>query len=284
LQKRVTKLAEAGLVSQVELGQVQQDVLRARDDVVVTQRKYERALDQLKLTLDLPLTAQFQLDVGLLDALREHGLPAPHLTLNEALDTALRHRLDMANHADAVLDAQRAIYVAADKLRADLRLKAEVNADAQGNRRIWVGPVLDLPLDRVPEQHDYRKALLALQERQRAYDDRADTVRMEVRDAYSKLQETAERYQIASEGLATAQRRFKTASVLLQYGQASSRRVLDAQHDRYDACNVATSMLIEYAIATLDFYRDTEVLQVRPDGMWEQGPDLPVASVTTAAN
>ena len=50
LQKRVTKLAEAGLVSKVELGQVQQDVLRARDDVVVTQRKYERALDQLKLT------------------------------------------------------------------------------------------------------------------------------------------------------------------------------------------------------------------------------------------
>ena len=60
---------------------------------------------------------------------------------------------------------------------------------------------------------------------------------------YSKLLETAERYQIASEGLTTAEKRLKTASVLLQYGQASSRRVLDAQHDRYDARNVATNML-----------------------------------------
>jgi outer membrane protein TolC len=283
LQKRVTSLAEAGLVSKIELGQVEQDVLRCRDDMVVAQRKYERALDELKLLLELPLTAQFQLDVGLLDALREHGLPAPHLTLDAALDTALRHRLDMTNRADAVLDAQRAIYVAADKLRTNLRLKAEVNTDTEGNRRIWIGPMLDLPLDRVPEQHDYRKALLVLQERQRAYDDLTDTVQMEVRDDYRKLLETAERYQIASEGLTVAQKRVKIVSVLLQYGQANSRRVLDGQHDLRDARNVATSMLIEYAIATLDFYRDTEVLQVRPDGMWEEGPDLPVASVTATA-
>jgi len=297
LHRQVARLAQVGLVNVLEVEQVQQDVLRARDDAIIARRKYEQALDHLKLTLDLPITAQFQIDVGLLDALKEHGLPHPDLNLDEAMETALRHRLDMANHADAVLDAQRAIYVAADKLRTDLRLKAEVKTDMQGNRGIWVGPVLDLPLDRVPEQHEYRKALIALEERRRDYDDRADTVRLEVRDAYSKLLETAERYQVASEGLAVAQKRLKAASVLLQYGQASSRRVLDAQHDLYDARNVATSMLIEYAIATLDFYRDTEALQVRPDGMWEgppnaglrvgdpkQGPDLPVASVTTGAN
>ena len=90
--------------------------------------------------------------------------------------------------------------------------------------------------------------------------------------------ETAERYQVASDGLGIAQTRAKKASVLMHYGQASSRRVLDALGDLYDARNVASNALVEYAIATLDFYRDTEALQVRPDGMWEQGPDLPVSS------
>ncbi|MCX5645390.1 MAG: TolC family protein [Phycisphaerae bacterium] len=287
LHGRVMKLAEVGLVPRPEIDQVQQDVLRARDDVIVARHRYEQALDRLKLTLGLPMTAQFQIDVGLLDALQEHGLPRPELALDDAVETALSRRLDMANHADAVLDAQRAIYVAADKLRTDLRLKAEVRADTRGNRGIWVGPVLDLPLDRVPQQHEYRKALIALEERRRDYDDSADTVRLEVRNAHNKLLETAERYQVASEGLATAQKRLKTASVLLQYGQASSRRVLDAQHDLYDTRNVATSMLIEYAIATLDLYRDTEALQVRPDGMWEgppkQGPGLPVTAIKTTA-
>ena len=47
---------------------------------------------------------------------------------------------------------------------------------------------------------------------------------------------------------------------------------------RNDAGEVAANALVEYAIATLDFYRDTETLQVRPDGMWEaKGLDLPVA-------
>jgi outer membrane protein TolC len=200
------------------------------------------------------------------------------------VETALCRRLDLANRADAVLDAQRAIYVAADKLRTDLRLKAEVKTDMRGNRGLWVGPVLDLPLDRVPQQHEYRRALIAQQERRRDYDDLADTIRLEVRDAHGKLLETADRYEIACAGLTTAEKRLKIASALLQYGQASSRRVLDAQHDLYDARNVATNMLIEYAIATLDFYRDAEALQVRPDGMWQEGPNLPVSSMPTIAN
>ena len=166
----------------------------------------------------------------------------------------------------------------------DLRLKAEIKTDTQGNRGIRAGPVLDLPLDRVPEQHDYRRALLALEERRRDYDDRADTIRLEVRDGYSKLLETADRYQVASEGLTVAHKRLKTASVLLQYGQASSRRVLDAQHDLYDARNVATNMLIDTRSPRSDFYRDTESLQVPADGMWEQGPGLPVTAMKTTAN
>ena len=284
LHGQVTKLLEVGLVNRIEVEQVRQDVLRARDDVIVAQRKHEQALDQFKLTLGLPVTAEFRLDAGLLEALRAQGIPHPQLSLNEAVETALCRRLDMANRADAILDAQRAIYVAADKLRTDLRLKAEVKTDMRGNRGLWVGPVLDLPLDRVPEQHAYRRALIAQQERRRDYDDLADTIRLEVRDAHSKLLETADRYAIACAGLTTAEKRLKMASTLLQYGQASSRRVLDAQHDLYDARNVATSMLIEYAIATLDFYRDTEALQVRPDGMWQEGPDIPVSSMQTMAN
>ena len=55
----------------------------------------------------------------------------------------------------------------------------------------------------------------------------------------------------------------------MQYARASSRRVLDAQNALFDAQNEAADALVDYAIATLNFYRDTGVLQVRPDGMWE---------------
>jgi outer membrane protein TolC len=278
LKDRVTKLAAAGMVPEIELGEAQQDVLRAHDTLVVARRKYEQSLDQLKVTLTLPVAAELQMDVGLLEALKAHGLPRPGAQLDEAVETALSQRLDVANRADATLDAQRAVYVAADKLRTDLRLNANIDVDARGHGTIWAGPALDLPLDRVPEQCKYREALTALQASRRDYDDLADKIRLEVRDDYRKLMETSERYEVACQSLETAEQRLKTASVLLQYGRASTRRSLDAQRDLYDAREVATNALIEYAIATLDFYRDTETLQVRPDGMWEgKGLDIPVA-------
>jgi outer membrane protein TolC len=284
LHSRARKVVAAGLIPSLEVDQIQQDVLKARDSLVLAQKEYERSLDQLKLTLALPIASDFQLDVRLLNVLRQHGIPQPEIALNEAIEGALCDRLDVTNSADAVLDAQRAVYVAADSLRADLRVTGSVNMNTRGDTSIAAGPVLDLPLDRVPEQHAYRKALIALEARRREYDLLADTVRLEVREAHRKLTETAERYEILSAALTTAQARDKRASALMQYGQASSRRVLDALNDLYEARNAATDALIDYGVATLNFYRDTEALQVRPDGMWQEGPNIPVSSRTTTAN
>ncbi len=284
LHGRVVKLAEAGLLPRLEVDQVRQDVLKARDNLIIAQKDYDRFLDQFKLTLALPMMSEFRIDVGLLDALRASGIPRPEFAVNEAIETALLRRLDMANSADEVLDAQRHVYVAADSLRADLRLKAKVDADTRGNRAVVAGPVLDLPLDRVPEQHVYRKALITLEERRRSYDRLADIVRLEVREAHRKLVESSARSQVTGDGVDVARLRLKRTSALLRYGQTSSRRVLDALNDLYDARKTATDALVDYAIATLNFYRDTEALQVRPDGMWEQGPGLPVSSGQTTAN
>jgi outer membrane protein TolC len=284
LHHQVLKLRDVGRIPRIEVDQVEQDVLRARDMLIVERKKYEEALDEFKLTLALRMTSEFQIDASPLNALRQRGLPYPELALDEAIETALCRRLDMANRADAVLDAQRTVYVAADRLRADLRLQGQVDVDTRGNRTLAAGPVLDLPLDRVPEQHVYRRALITLEERRREYDLQADTVRLEVRAAHRKLVETAERYKVSTDGLETAQMRVKRSTILMQYGQASSRRVLDALHDLYDARNAATNALVEYATATLNFYRDTEALQVRPDGMWEEGPDLPMTTIKTATD
>ena len=281
LQSRARKVVAAGLVPSLEVDQIQQNVLKARDALVLAQKEYERSLDQLKLTLALPMASDFQLDLGLLNTLRGQGIPRPEIALNEAIEGALSGRLDLTNSADAVLDAQRAVYVAADSLRADLRLTGSVDVNTRGDQSMAAGPILDLPLDRVPEQHVYRKALIAVETRRREYDLLADTVRLEVREAHRKLTETAERYQILAAALTTAQARDKRASALMQYGQASSRRVLDALDDLYEARNAATDASIDYAVATLNFYRDTEALQVRPDGMWQEGPDLPLSSMKT---
>jgi outer membrane protein TolC len=58
--------------------------------------------------------------------------------------------------------------------------------------------------------------------------------------------------------------------MLLQEGRASTRDLLESQDALLEAQNNVTATLIDHAIAKLNFYRDLGVLQVKPDGMWQE--------------
>ncbi len=271
LENRVEKLVGAARLPKEELDQVRQETLRARDTHILAVKEYERFLDLFKITLGVPPTMEFDLDVRVFDALKAKGIPYPEFSLDEAVESALVRRLDLTNNADMVIDAQRAVYVAADGLRTGLSVVGKTRIETNGDKTTTAGVALDLPLDRVAEQDLYAKALVTLNQREREYGLTADTVRMEVREAHRKLLEAAERYQVLSEGVDLAQKRVEDTFELLRYGRVSSRRVLTALEHLYDARNEAADALTDYVVATLNFYRDTEVLQVRPDGMWELG-------------
>lgn len=279
LHKRVEALVNAGRLPKLELEQVHQEKLNALDVYIQAEKEYKQMLDEFKITLSLPTTAEFQLDPNELVALRGAEVTYPDFSENEAIETALSQRLDLVNSADTIFDAQRKVFVAADSLGAQLDLGVNTNIPLQdlssSNAKILQdlylsGLQADLPFDRAVEQNIYRKALITLNQKQREYELAADTVKLEVRQAYRDLKEAAQRYQVQSEGLKLAKKRLEDTYLLMQYGRANSRRVLNAQDALFDAQNAATESLINYAIATLNFYCNTDVLQVRPDGMWEK--------------
>jgi outer membrane protein TolC len=189
----------------------------------------------------------------------------------DVLETALALRLDLANKGDAISDAQRKVLVAKDSLRAELNLTAGANVTSRGSSDniTGIGLELDLPLDRMAEANEYRKALITVTQRERDYEEAIDIVVLEVRHAYRDLAKSAKSYRVQLESLELAKKRFDNTFLLLKYGRASSRRVLNAQTDLFRSQNAATQALVDHAVATLNFYRDTGVLQILPDGMWE---------------
>ncbi|MHC4890113.1 MAG: TolC family protein [Planctomycetota bacterium] len=279
LYNRVEKLANAGRVPRFfELNRVHQDKLNAEDAYIQAQKEYKQALDEFKIILSLPTTAEFQLNEGELEVLRAAEMTYPDFSEAEAIETALDCRLDLANSADAIIDAERKVFVAADALRAGLNIGVRTNVPLQDltsdskqlQDMLLAGLHLDLPLDREAEQNIYRKALITYNQRQREDEEAGDMVALEVRQAYRDLTEAAERYRVRSESLALSRKRFKATFLSLQYRRASSRRVLTSQRALFAAQNDATEALVDYSVATLNFYRDTGVLQVRPDGLWEK--------------
>ena len=279
MYERVEKLADAGRVPLLELERIRQEKLQASNIYSQAEKEYHQVLDEFKIVLSLPTTTKLQLDQEEFEAVRTAEMIEPDFTEDKVIEAAMLQRLDLVNNADAIIDAQRKVYVAADGFRADMNLigTANVISARRADRTTldWMreeyglGFEIDLPLDRVPEQNIYRKALITLNQRQREYELAADTIALEVRRAHRDLTEAAERYKTLLEGLELAQQRFNNSFLLLQHGRASSRRVLEAQNSLFEAQNDSGRALLDFTVATLNFYRDTGALQVLPDGMWK---------------
>jgi len=277
--ERVEKLANVGRVPLLELERIRQEKLRASNIYSQAEKDYQQALDDFKIVLGLSTTTKFELNQEEFESARTTEMIEPDFTEEKVIEAAMLQRLDLVNSADAIIDAQRKVYVAADGLKAEANLVGTASATssrrADRGRLDWmreeygVGLDIDLPLDRVAEQDVYRKALITLNQRQREYELETDTVALEVRKEHRNLTEAAERYKTSFEALKLAQERFNNNFLLLQHGKASSRRVLQAQSDLFEAQNEAGQAILDYTVATLNFYRDTGALQVLPDGMWK---------------
>ena len=273
------KLTAAGRLPQFELDQAKQDKLIAKDTVIQAEKNYKRMLDDFKLAMAAGAQSQFELDYNELTAMKDVKMTMPEFSETESIETALAHRLDLANTFDAVNDAERKVLVAIDNLKPDLRviaaadLKSKNTSDDVTLRKVHdkaeVGLEFDPAFDKVAQEDAYSFALIVVERNRRQYEEKADKISLDIRNDYRNLTESTERYIVQSEQLTLAKKRFDNTTLLLQYGKANTRDVLDAQRDLYRAQDAATDSLIKYTVSMLNFYLDVEILQVRPDGMWQ---------------
>ena len=272
-------MGEAGRMPGFEVDQNRQRVLTARDEVVNAEHTYKQLLDRYKIQLAIPTDANIVLDSNELATLVAAGVSEPNYLLDDAVQTALAHRLDLATSRDSVEDANRRVAVAAEALQAELNLVGSASvpstpdtkaAKMQFNKGTYsAGVEVDLPFERFAERNAYRRSLINLIQAQRSYTQAIDEVKLDVRDSYRTLQESAALYVIQQHSLELAQTRVESVSMLLQAGRAQTRDLLDAQQSLLDAQNGLTAAIVNHAIAKLNFFTNTDILQVRPNGLWE---------------
>ncbi len=270
---------EVGQRPAYDLGEAEQRLLTAEQNLVSARQRYEQTIDRFKVRLALPTDADVLLDPNELMALTEIGISEPQYTEAEATELALTRRLDLANTWDEIHDAERKLELAAKGLGIQLNLVGSAGVESEpetrfaslqfdeGNYRL--GIETDFPLDRKAERNAYREALITLQQRQRGYEEQVDEIKLAVRQAYRDLIETAESYRIQQIGVDLAQKRVEVEKLSLQYGRGTVRLLLESEDALVQAQNDALGALVDHMIARLSFFRDIGVLEVRPDGMWE---------------
>lgn len=271
---------EVGQRPAYDLGEAEQRLLSAEQNVVSAVQRYEQTLDNFKIRLALPTDIDVQLDPNELDFLADLGVSEPEYSAEEAISMALEWRLDLANVRDSLDDSERKLILAADGLGPQLNLSASSDVDSTPAGQVtrlrfhegayFIGLDGDLPFDRHGQRNAYREALIAVQQQQRDYDQEVDGIKLQVRAAYRELVQTAESYRIQRLGLELAQKRVEVEKLSLQYGRGTVRLLLDSEDALVQAQDDVLNALVSHMTAKLRFFRDVGILRVQPDGMWEQ--------------
>jgi len=272
---------EVGQRAPSEADEAMQNLLSAENKLIRDRQSYEQALDEFKIRLSLPTDANIILDQNELIALEEIGISQPEYTESEAMEMALARRLDLANTRDRLEDSARKLELTADELGVQLDLTGGIDrvgsppgtdfSRLQFHEGTYsLGFEADLPFDRKDQRNKYVRELIDFQQQQRSYDEYIENVKLGVRKAYRDLAETAESYRIQKVGLELARRRVEEQKLRLLYGRAAIRDLMITEDALVSAQNNVTGSLVSHTIAKMSFFRDVGILQVKPDGMWEQ--------------
>ena len=278
--KQLRMQVEVGQRAPSEVFEAEQRLLSAENSVVSAQQRYAQTLDSFKIRLSLPTDADITFDPNELEALRNIGVALPEYTVEDVVKMALEQRLDLANTRDGLDDTARKLVLAAEGLGVQLNLIGSAGVDSTEKTDFTrlrfhegsysLGFETDLPFDQKAERNAYREALISLQQRQRGYDEEVERVKLDVRQAYRDLEETAKSYQIQKISVELAEKRVEEQKLLLEAGRGIIRLLVDSEDALVQAENDLTGALVEHVVAKMSFYRDIGILAVRPDGMWEQ--------------
>ncbi len=304
--------ADAGRITEVEVDQAVQRELSARNNWISTQEQLKSRLDVFKTSLGLPPDALIELDPNDLTQLRKRSdeiveemraaTQAPAETAppadapvelepvtregagpfeipeSVAIDLALEHRRDLQVANGQVYDAQRAVVVAADSLRAGLDVGGSArftDDDDDGSLGFKGGRYaallsVDLPLERTRERNDFRNSLIDLEQATRSVQSLEDQIKLSIRDQLRILMESRETVRIQAQSVVLALKTVRGATLLVEAGRSQIRDLLEAQDALLAAQNQLTAAVINYRIAELELQGDLGLLNVNEKGLWQE--------------
>ncbi len=318
--RRSRRLADAGRLPEIQVDQAVQDELASRNRWVSDTESYKNTFDLFKNLLSLPTDARIKLDYAELDKLIapaqkivDEIMAVEQSSLNDvtppadaevelvfpdkknagpmeideitAIKLGLENRLDLRKVQGEVYDAQRAVVVAADALRAELTLfgSAEygegrslgsVSSDdarlSFDRARYAALLTLDLPIERTAERNLYRNSFILLEQQTRDFQILEDKIKLNIRSGLRDLLEFREGLRIQAQAVYLAQKRVRSVDLFLEAGRAQIRDLLEAQRALFATQNALTSAVVNYRIAELELQSDMGVLEVNEKGLWQE--------------
>ena len=283
--EREQAFQQEGLRTLLQVGRLEQSALQQDLRWTSSITRYKRSLDDFKLLIGLDADTNIVLDDNEMTLITETGMASPDLDLEQAIELAVQTRLDLYTELDRVQDSARRIRVAANALNPslDLNLVASVPDGSNGvlgeldfeNAVYSAGLDFDLPLDNKLERNNYRRALVDYEAATRGYLQVADEIKLDVVDAWRRMNEARKSYDINVTSVQINERRVEEAELRAELGLGDIQDTVDSQNGLTAARTELVRSIVNHNIAKLEFWRDVGLLYVNDNGTWEEGIDEP---------
>jgi outer membrane protein TolC len=135
-----------------------------------------------------------------------------------------------------------------------------------------VGLELNLPIDRVVERNNYRATLVSFEAELRNFTLILDGLKDNIQRGRRTLDQRRQNYGIQKNALDLANRRVKSAIMLLEAGRAEVRDLVEAQDAQISAQNAVTTALVDYQQARLQLLLDIGSLDTGVPRYWLEDP------------
>ncbi|MDY0189450.1 MAG: TolC family protein [Desulfuromonas sp.] len=286
-RQRAERLADAGRLPQIQVGQALQDELRARSSWVSAQQSSADSLDSFKLVLGLSPDAVVRLDRQILNQNVVPKIEPEQQQVNavptQLLPIALANRRDLRIAQGRVQDSERALFIAEDNLRADVTLLGSGSAGSartlasatsdDGHLDLDHGQYaallkIDLPFERTAERNAWRNSWFDWNQSKRDLAELEDLTKYQVLSAWRDWREALELIKIQTQALEVAQRRVASTNLFLQAGRIQMRDLLEAQDALVSARNALVAAQVQYRISAMELQRDLGTLDIDPAGKW----------------
>ena len=215
------------------------------------------------------------------------------MSLEEAVEQALEHRLDLMNAKAKVMDSRRNMEVAANRLEAILNVvgQGSLNTVPGGSHPLdfnkasssfQVGLQMTAPLDQVQVRNAYRASIVSYQQARRAYMLLEDQVKYDIRTSWRQLKFNHQNFELTRKNLrqAALQYDINVANNLnpklqvagqagtTNLGQQEGLNLITALGALLTAQNNLIQYWVSYERNRINIYRDMDIMQIDERGLW----------------
>lgn len=236
-----------GLASPIDVYRAQIRLKDAQNSLNRAQEAQRNAGDRLKIVLAAPLEQALQV-VAPLD------FKPVEISIGQAVETALKHRVELKQVADDIEEAKRLSRISKNNLFPQMDLVSNYtrfgeDGITQMSEDFWsVSVVSSTDWARTAEKAAFQQSLLTVKRTKLNRSTRVDTIKREVRQFYDALLKAQGRMQIRKDQIFQARGKLALAKIKFGHGMANNFDLIEAETELQEARTNLLAAQIEYIV------------------------------------